>query len=248
MDGEKWYLQCFSWNILSTQGGVISLIQTRQVELIVLFYIVPLVLIWVRHAFAVFVVPALLISSAISLYLLLRDPYFDRLAFTRLEKLKSHLLLILVPFLLLGSALTFLTAHYLPELFISFPRSRPLLWGVVMVLYPLLAALPQELVFRVFFFQRYSDLFASSHSLIFFNGLSFGLFHLFYANWYAPILTFIGGWLFAYRYQVTRSLPIVALEHSLWGNLLFTTGLGWYFYSGSIAASGLAALHFLLIV
>jgi hypothetical protein len=26
----------------------------------------------------------------------------------------------------------------------------------------------------------------------------------------------------------------VALEHALWGNFLFTTGIGWYFYSGSI--------------
>lgn len=210
------------------------MIQARRLELIVLFYLVPLILFGVRHAFAVLVIPALLICSAICLYCLLGDSTFDRLVFTRRDKLKPHLLHIAITFLLCGTALTLLTAQYMPELFTSFPRNKPLLWGVVMCLYPLLAALPQELLFRVFFFQRYKDLFSSSQSLIFFNGLSFGMFHLFYANWYAPILTVLGGWIFAYRYTTTRSLPIVALEHSLWGNLLFTIGLGWYFYSGSI--------------
>lgn len=40
--------------------------------------------------------------------------------------------------------------------------------------------------------------------------------------------------LFAYRSPATGSLLLVTLEHALWGNLLFTTGLGWYFSSGSI--------------
>ncbi|NNK96374.1 MAG: CPBP family intramembrane metalloprotease [Desulfobacterales bacterium] len=216
------------------QVGDVSLIQARRLELIVLFYIVPLIFFWVRHTVAFFVIPVLIISSTICLFYLLHDLTFDRLVFVRLEKLKSHLIFIAIPFLLFGTALTVLTVQYMPELFISFPRRKPLFWGMVMCLYPLLAALPQELIFRVFFFQRYKDLFASSQSLIFFNGISFGLFHLFYANWYAPVLTFFGGWLFAYRFNVTRSLPVVALEHALWGNLLFTIGLGWYFYSGSI--------------
>lgn len=213
-----------------------SLIQARRLELLVLFYVVPLIFYWFRHTVASLVIPALLMGSTICLVYLVKDAAFDRQVFTRLERLKSHLLLISIPFLLGGGALTFLTARYMPELFVSFPRSKPLLWGMVICLYPLLAALPQEIIFRVFFFQRYKALFASGQSLIFFNGLSFGLFHLFYANWYAPILSVLGGWLFAYRYSVTRALPIVALEHSLWGNLLFTIGLGWYFYSGSIIA------------
>lgn len=216
--------------------GDVGLSQARRLELIVLFYMVPLSLVGVRHTIAVLVIPALLVCSAICLFWLVNNPAFDRLVFTRLEKLKLHLIFIAIPFLLFGTALTVFTAQYMPELFTSFPRGKPMLWWMVMCLYPLLAALPQELIFRVFFFQRYKDLFASSQSLIFFNGLSFGLFHLFYANWYAPILSVFGGWLFAYRYSVTQSLPIVALEHSLWGNLLFTIGLGWYFYSGSIVS------------
>jgi len=86
----------------------------------------------------------------------------------------------------------------------------------------------------LFFFERYDLLFPNRHMLILFNGVSFGLFHLFYGNWVAPIMSTFGGCLFAYRYHVSRSLPIVTVEHGLWGNFLFSVGLGWYFYSGAI--------------
>jgi membrane protease YdiL (CAAX protease family) len=66
------------------------------------------------------------------------------------------------------------------------------------------------------------------------NALSFGLSHLFYGNWVAPVLAFFGGLLFAWRYQTSRSLGTVVIEHALWGDFLFTTGIGWYFYSGAI--------------
>jgi membrane protease YdiL (CAAX protease family) len=127
------------------------------------------------------------------------------------------------------------TMLWLPDKLLSFPRLRPLIWLVVMILYPLLLAFPQELVFRSFFFRRYHALFRTDGQLIFFNALSFGLFHLFYGNWVAPALSFAGGLLFAWRYHYLRSLPLISLEHALWGNYLFTIGIGWYFYSGAIA-------------
>jgi uncharacterized protein len=37
------------------------------------------------------------------------------------------------------------------------------------------------------------------------------------------------GLLFALRYAVTRSLRAVYLEHTLWGGLVFTVGLGRFF-------------------
>ncbi len=126
------------------------------------------------------------------------------------------------------------TAYFWPQLFLSFPKTHPGMWLIVMLLYPILAAFPQELIFRTFFFQRYTGLFSSEKQLIIFNGLSFSLFHLFYGNWVAPILTMAGGWLFAWRYANTRSLVLVSLEHGLWGNMLFTLGVGHFFYSGTI--------------
>ena len=103
-----------------------------------------------------------------------------------------------------------------------------------MLLYPLLVGYPQELVFRAFFMYRYGALFPGAVSLILANALSFGLYHMFYFNWIAPTVASLGGVLFAVRYISTRSVLAAGIEHGLWGDLLFTVGLGWYLYSGSI--------------
>lgn len=60
------------------------------------------------------------------------------------------------------------------------------------------------------------------------------MFHIFYANWMASLLSMFGGWLFSYRYTKTKSLIAISLEHGFGGDFLFTIGIGWYFYSGSI--------------
>jgi membrane protease YdiL (CAAX protease family) len=71
--------------------------------------------------------------------------------------------------------------------------------------------------------------------MILVSGISFGLAHLLYGNWVAPVMAGLGGVLFGYRYQRSRSLVAAGVEHGLWGNLLYTLGLGWFFYSGSIS-------------
>jgi membrane protease YdiL (CAAX protease family) len=64
--------------------------------------------------------------------------------------------------------------------------------------------------------------------------VSFGLAHVVYGNAIAPLLTTLGGFVFAYRYLRTNSLVAVSIEHALWGSFVFTIGFGWYLYSGSI--------------
>jgi membrane protease YdiL (CAAX protease family) len=46
------------------------------------------------------------------------------------------------------------------------------------------------------------------------------------------VLSFFGGLIFAWRYLRTNSFWAVALEHALYGNLIFTIGLGVYFFTG----------------
>ncbi|MEK8021825.1 MAG: hypothetical protein VSS75_033535 [Candidatus Parabeggiatoa sp.] len=50
-----------------------------------------------------------------------------------------------------------------------------------------------------------------------------------FANWIAIILSFISGLFFAQTYYKTRSALLVTIEHILYGNFLFTIGLGWFF-------------------
>lgn len=204
------------------------------VECIVLFFVVPFLLYPVRHHLAFNVIPILILLATGCWFYLKRQPEFDQRILTRIRGVSGHFLFMAVVFLLLGTATTFLSCIWLPERFLQLPMRSPKGWMGIMVMYPILAALSQEMIFRCFFFHRYQSLFPSGNWLIMANGVSFGLFHLFYANWLAPLLSFFGGLLFAYRYHRSRSLPVVAIEHGLWGNLLFTVGVGWYFYSGSI--------------
>jgi len=132
-------------------------------------------------------------------------------------------LLFFIPFALV---LTVPSGIFLRSSFFAFPRQRPEVWGLMMVRYPLMAAIPQELVFRVFLFARSGALFPDAAVLVIHNGISVDLAHAFYGNWIALTLSTLGGMLFAYRYHRTRSIIAAGIEHGLWGDFLFTVGIG----------------------
>lgn len=119
-----------------------------------------------------------------------------------------------------------------PDRLFDFPRRNPQMWAMVMVFYPLLSVVPQEFVYRSFFFRRYAALFPNPNTMIAVNALSFAAMHFVLQNWVAPLLSLIGGAIFAYGYQQHRSLKWVALEHALYGCMIFTVGLGWFFFRG----------------
>ena len=102
-----------------------------------------------------------------------------------------------------------------------------------MVLYPLMSVLVQELVYRTFFFHRYGVLFGNWWwGAILLNGVLFGLGHIVIGTPLAIYGTMATGALFAWRYAMTRSFWAVFIEHTLWGALVFTVGLGRYFFTG----------------
>lgn len=116
----------------------------------------------------------------------------------------------------------------------ALPSERPGLWLLVMVLYPLLSVYPQEVTFRAFFCHRYRPLFGNDRAMLAVNALAFGWAHVMFENWVAVALCLIGGWLFADTYLRTRSLLLACIEHAIYGCALFTIGLGWFFYGGSV--------------
>lgn len=117
-----------------------------------------------------------------------------------------------------------------PGMFLGFPRSSPGTWVVVMLLYPFLSALPQELLYRSFFFRRYSGIFGSGAGLVAASAISFSFLHIVYDNPWALGLSLAGGFLFARTYRRSESLLLTAAEHALYGCLVFTIGMGTYFY------------------
>jgi membrane protease YdiL (CAAX protease family) len=111
-------------------------------------------------------------------------------------------------------------------------RSRPRLWLLIMIAYPVFSVYPQEIVYRAFFFHRYAAILPTQTSMVVASAAFFALGHVFFLRpWIAMSLTFAGGLLFSYHYAISRSLLLASIEHALFGQLIFTIGLGRFFYS-----------------
>lgn len=117
-----------------------------------------------------------------------------------------------------------------PERLFAMPSEQTSAWLTLILLYPFTSALPQELAFRTLFFHRYQSLLPSRTWLaVVINAGLFGFAHVIYQNPISILLTCILGLLLGYRYLRTRSLWLVWIEHTLYGELVFTVGLGHYF-------------------
>lgn len=138
-----------------------------------------------------------------------------------------------VPFFRIGaiSALIFLIAYiFVPDRFLILPKTRPELWVIILFGYPLISAMPQEFLYRVFFFKRYQTIFPQTNLMIWSNTVCFSFLHFMYDNWVAPTLTLIGGFLFASSWNKHKNFLSIWIEHAAYGLSLFTSGLGQYFY------------------
>lgn len=136
---------------------------------------------------------------------------------------------VLLRFSVCAAGLVALTFALYPEKLFEFPRATPFRWAALLFIYPAVSVYPQELLYRAFFVRRYQSLFPQVNVSLLISALVFAWMHLIFRNYLAIILTLVGGWFFAQTYARTRSLRLVCLEHALYGNLIFTIGLGEYF-------------------
>lgn len=206
--------------------------QSQAVEFGLLFGALPIV-----AALADGRVPLLvLLGSAafFALVMLLRDPTFDRRGLWNATIRASDVARMLGTFALVGGTLTLLVAWARPEIFFYFPRARPELYALVMIAYPIVSVYAQNVVYRAFIFHRYRDLFKEPGDMILASALAFGFAHVIFQNLLAVLLTGVGGMLFARTYSRSRSLLLASIEHTLYGWLVITIGLGWYVYLGAV--------------
>ncbi|MGQ0456163.1 MAG: CPBP family intramembrane glutamic endopeptidase [Hyphomicrobium sp.] len=208
----------------------------RRVRLIaeigVIFVLAPL-LMWqavFRYGVPLFyALPPVLIFAMAFLFL---DPTFRlkrELARRPSPTTLRSIALIFIPGALAVAALV---AIVMPDKLFALAAERPGRWLKIMTLYPFTSVLAQEFVYRVFFFHRYGPLFRNRWTLILVSGLVFSLGHILFRNWIAVGGTLFAGMLFAWRYERTRSFWTVWFEHVLWGWLVFTIGLGVFFFTG----------------
>jgi len=202
-------------------------------ELAILFVAAPLAMASAIETFRVsllLLLPPVLIG--VILYLLYDRTFSLARELSRGFRIRD-LLSILATFLIAGGGVAAWVWLNRPEEFLSFPTYRPQLWTWVMILYPLLSALPQELVYRTFFFHRYGALFGDWRWVaVAANGALFGFAHVIIGNGLSIVLSGLLGLLLAYRYTETRSVWATWIEHTLYGWLVFTVGLGRYFFTG----------------
>ncbi|MEM1383602.1 MAG: CPBP family intramembrane glutamic endopeptidase [Pseudomonadota bacterium] len=121
-----------------------------------------------------------------------------------------------------------------PDRFLSLVENNFPLWIMIMVAYPIASALPQELIYRPLFFRRYGHLFPSTEWAIAANAAAFGFGHLFYMNPITIAMTAFGGAIMAWAYTRNQSFLLAWVLHAIAGQIVFTAGLGVFFYHGAI--------------
>jgi uncharacterized protein len=167
-------------------------------------------------------------------YLILRQQNgFDARKFWRIADISPNVGWIVALFLPVATALAVAVYGFAPSILFNLPKQRPVLWGLVMLLYPLLSVIPQTVIYRAFVFARYGRLLRNRWILIAASGAAFSWLHIVLRNPVAPLLTLPAGLLFAWRYARTNSAMASAFEHALYGCLVFTVGLGSFFYTGA---------------
>ncbi|PBC52489.1 CPBP family intramembrane metalloprotease [Rhodococcus sp. ACS1] len=181
-------------------------------------------------------IPFLLVLGLAVVVYLRRSSGFDRASLWRPGTFRSQARSIAALWCLAAVCLSVTVALLRPGLLFAFPREDPLIWALVMVLYPLLSVYPQELIFRWFVFHRYATVFGEGARMVAASSVAFGFVHIAFGSWITVVMTIVGGWIFASRYRRTRSLFTVSVEHALYGMLVFTVGLGQYFYHGAAGA------------
>jgi membrane protease YdiL (CAAX protease family) len=177
--------------------------------------------------------PPLALIALLAYWYLRRQPDFDRRNLWRREALPGQWRPILRLWAVAAVVGVAGVAIFSPHRLFDLPRQQPLLWLAILVFYPLVSVYPQELVFRAFIFERYRPLFGTGRAMVAASALAFGFVHLIFGNVIAVVLTLVGGWIFAQRYQRTRSLLVTSIEHALYGQLAFTIGLGAFLYHGT---------------
>jgi len=201
------------------------------IEFAAVFVVIPLLIYY--HRIPNLPIPYLLIIALLAFLVLRSDPTFSLSQLSAWGNIRPFLTSILIRDAVCVVGLGITVYLLAPQLLFSLIRRSALLWAVVFLLYPLLSVYPQELLYRAFFFHRYQPLFGNGWGMMIASALAFGFVHIIFRNWLAVGLCVIGGFLFSLTYQTSGSLLLACLDHAIFGNFIFTIGLGQFFYHGS---------------
>ena len=199
-----------------------------KIEFFIIYFLIPLIVISINFFFSeqkIFVFLPLFLVFFLSLYLLKKTSSFSFNSFKK--KIDWNFFFLTSLFFLISGF--FYTIILDSNLLFNLPKNYFFLWVTVMLVYPFFSVLPQEIIFRVLFFERYSCLFKNRFLYLVLNSIIFAYIHLVFHNFHAFFITLITSPIFAYAY-VNKSFKTCFLVHTIGGQLVFTYGLGKYFY------------------
>lgn len=207
------------------RSGTISY-TIKWIEFGLLFFVFPM-----AYSFLFPQLPLLIILGVgvtCALLFLYFEGLFHRKVFFHWEP--TFLQPIFARFLLFAVLSGFTVWYILPGKFLHLVYDNPGLMALILVLYPVLSVIPQELIFRTLYFERYAHLFPAEWMAVLVNAILFGLAHLLFGNWLAVVASAVLSFAISIHYLRHRSLLLAALEHALYGNFVFLVGIGEYFY------------------
>lgn len=203
----------------------------RLLECLLIFILLPVLIAWLKPDGLIFGILWILVG--ICTYILKRHYGWTFREDWNVKALTCReIRRMLLRFLPLSLGLVWFTWCLLPGELFRLPLEHPMIWCSIMLLYPPLSILPQEIVYRSFFLRRYTPLVPNPEHVRVLCALAFGWMHIIMLNWPAVLLSTIGGLLFADTYQRSKSLAAACFEHMLYGCFVFTVGLGAFFYHG----------------
>jgi membrane protease YdiL (CAAX protease family) len=194
-----------------------------SLELVLLFFLIPVILF--LEVLPIIKIGSLLIAITYVIVTSIKNkliPLKSLLSFSLKNEWRALLLSCII---VLSSSLIFMYFWHPENLFIVV-KKNPTLWVIILFVYAFMSVLPQELLYRSYFFNRYKDLFKNPKYLVIINIIAFPLAHLFLKNWLVLLITLIGGIFFALTYKRSKSIILTSLEHAIYGNWLFTIGMG----------------------
>ena len=195
----------------------------KKLEFFFIFLILPSAFFFLDSSVIVFL--TLYLVFTLSLVIL----YFDKsFSFTSLRKKVDWKFIIIFSLIFLSLSFFYVILVDKDLLFI-FPKTNFELWLLVILIYPFLSVIPQEIVYRVFFFQRYFPNERSFYFLTLLNMIVFSYGHIVFNNVHAILITAIVSPVFTYAYLKKSFFTCIVL-HALGGQIIFTLGLGKYFF------------------
>ena len=195
----------------------------KKLEFFFIFFILPSAIFFLDSSTIVFLTLYLVFTLSIVIL------YFDKsFSFTSLRKKVDWKFIIIFSLIFLSLSFFYVILVDKDLLFI-FPKNNFELWLLVILIYPFLSVIPQEIVYRVFFFQRYFPNERSFYFLTLLNMIVFSYGHIVFNNVHAILITAIVSPVFTYAY-LKKSFFTCIILHALGGQIIFTLGLGKYFF------------------